>query len=559
MVRKIIQLIHREIAGVHQAAYVLGIFAVSSQLLGLFRDRLLAHLFGASQTLDIYYAAFRIPDVLFLTIASIVSISVLIPFFINRLERGHQEAKQFLNSIFSVFFVAIATICIIAYLLMPFLTSVLFPGFSAESVAEVTRLSRLLLLSPIFLGFSNLFATVTQTYQRFLLHAISPLVYNLGIIAGAVFLAPMFGITGVVYGVLGGAFLHFAIQVPFSFSRGFFPRLQLRWPSPEIWRIVFHSAPRRIALSIHHIAVVFLLSLASFMAEGSIAIFQFSFNLQSVSLSVIGASYSVAAFPALTRLFSRGQKEEFKRRIITTARHIIFWSIPVAVLFIVLRAQIVRTILGSGRFDWDDTRLTAAALAIFIVSLVFQGLMLLLVRGYFATGNTRTPFLINIASGAVMIASSFGLWYVFKTSDTFRVLIETALRIEGIAGAAVLMLPLGYTIGFAVNGFLLWILFKRDFQLNLRSLASTVWQSSAAAVTAGIISYELLDVLDEVFNIQTLPGIFLQGLCAGLIGIGAGMVVLVVLRNREITELVTALRRKINGTQVITPESDTLD
>ncbi|MEX1087022.1 MAG: lipid II flippase MurJ, partial [Candidatus Paceibacterota bacterium] len=115
MVTKLIQFIHREVAGIHQAAYVLGVFALSSQLLGLLRDRLLAGLFGASRTLDVYYAAFRIPDLLFLTVASIVSLSVLLPFFVERLERDRETAKIFLDRVFSIFFLTVSVLSIVAF------------------------------------------------------------------------------------------------------------------------------------------------------------------------------------------------------------------------------------------------------------------------------------------------------------------------------------------------------------------------------------------------------------------------------------------------------------
>ncbi|MEX0930052.1 MAG: lipid II flippase MurJ [Candidatus Paceibacterota bacterium] len=560
MVNKILRLIHREIAGIHQAAYILGIFALSSQLLGLFRDRLLAGFFGASRTLDIYYAAFRIPDFLFLTVASIVSLSVLLPFFVERLADNRERARVFLDRAFSIFFLTVVSLSALSFFLMPYVIPVVFPGFGGDDLSQVVSLSRLLLLSPIILGLSNLLAAVTQAYQRFLLYAISPLLYNVGIICGAIFLYPSFGIVGVVYGVIAGAVLHLAVQIPFVFSRGFLPRFTLGWNTPEIRSVLFNSAPRRIALSINHIAIIFLLSIASLMAEGSIAIFQFSFNLQSVSLSIIGASYSVAAFPALTRLFSKGDMPTFLRQFTTAARHIVFWALPLTALFIVLRAQIVRTVLGSGRFDWADTRLTAAALAIFIVSLVFQALMLLFVRGYFAVGNTRTPFFINIFSGGVIVAAGFGLWYLFEASEMFRALLGGVLRVDDLDGIVVLVLPLAYTLGFLVNGVLLWVFFERDFGHRLHGVFSSFWQSAAGAVLTGVTTYGALQVLSGIFDLNTFMGIFLQGAFAGAVGAGVGLGVLWALGSRELEELFGSLSRRFGRkTNVVASGTETLE
>src|SRR3989344_5506806 len=360
MVKGFINMLNREINGLHQAAYLLGFFAICSQVLALVRDRILASQFGAGNVLDLYYSAFRIPDLLFVTIASVVSISVLIPFLINRFEKGQEKVKEFIDSVFSFFFFFMVVSGIVAFFLTPLLMKWIFPVFAqSSSFGELVSLTRILLLSPIFLGFSNLLASITQVHRRFFVYAISPVVYNVGIIFGIIFLYPMFGLQGLGLGVVLGAFLHFAIQIPLVSSQKLLPRLRLNFNINTVKEVVFTSIPRTITVSSNEIAKLFLISFASLFVSGSIAVFNFSLNLQSVPFSIIGVSYSLAAFPTLTRLFSGGNVEEFLRQIITSTRHIIFWSIPVSILFIVLRAQIVRTILGAGAFDWSDTRLTA--------------------------------------------------------------------------------------------------------------------------------------------------------------------------------------------------------
>src|SRR3989344_904842 len=201
MVKRLIYLLGREISGLHEAAYLLGFFAITSQLLGLFRDRLLAHFFGAGVTLDLYYAAFRIPDFLFITMASLVSASVLIPFLNEKFKHSFAAGKEFVSAIFSVFGIGMLIAAALAFILMPRLTPLLFPGFkSPELLAELIMLSRILLLSPLLLGLSNFFGSITQLNNRFFIYAFSPILYNFGIIFGIIFLVPKMGIFGVVGG-----------------------------------------------------------------------------------------------------------------------------------------------------------------------------------------------------------------------------------------------------------------------------------------------------------------------------------------------------------------------
>ncbi|MBA3550947.1 hypothetical protein H0W32_01940, partial [Patescibacteria group bacterium] len=195
MVKKVFNFISREVGGLHEAAYLLGFFALLSQILALFRDRLLAYTFGASQALDIYYTAFRIPDFIFVTVASLVSMSVLIPFLMERIDKGHKEVKVFIDAVFSFFFFTIAAISILAFIFTPFLLKIFFP-VEERDYATLIHMTRIMLLSPIFLGFSNFLASVTQIYKRFFIYALSPIFYNLGIIIGIVFFHRLWGMEG---------------------------------------------------------------------------------------------------------------------------------------------------------------------------------------------------------------------------------------------------------------------------------------------------------------------------------------------------------------------------
>jgi putative peptidoglycan lipid II flippase len=219
--------------------------------------------------------------------------------------------------------------------------------FYGELRDDLITMTRILLLSPILLGFSNLYGSITQAHKKFVAYAISPILYNVGIIIGILFLYPYFGLAGLTFGVIIGALLHVCIQLPVLIESKLLPRLQLGTTLAQVKSVVLLSMPRTFTLAANQIALLVLVSLASFMKDGSIAIFNFSLNLQSVPLSIIGVSYSLAAFPTLSRMYARGEIDQFLNHLITAAKHIIFWSIPIATLFIVLRAQIVRTILES--------------------------------------------------------------------------------------------------------------------------------------------------------------------------------------------------------------------
>jgi len=545
MVKRIFGFFNKEISGLHEAAYLLGFFALLSQVLALVRDRVLASTFGASHALDLYYSAFRIPDFIFVTVASIVSISVLVPFVIEKISVSQEEGKKFIDNVFSFFFILIIIVSAIAFFLVPYLSPHIFRGFAQADFPELILITRILLLSPIFLGLSNFFGSITQVYRRFLIYSLSPLVYNLGIIIGIIFLYPLFGLKGLVSGVILGALMHFLIQVPFVWKQGMFPKFKFNFDFPGIKKVMLLSVPRTFTLGVSQIAIIVLLGMASFMKEGSIAVFNFSFNLQSVPLSIIGVSYSIAAFPTLARLFSSGERSKFMDEIVTSARHIIFWSIPVAILFIILRAQVVRTILGAGEFNWDNTRLTAAALAIFAVSVVAQCLILLFVRGYYAMGNTKRPLVISFISGILIIVLSYLFVRIFNNYQTFQYFIGSLLRVEDIAGASILMLPLGYATALLINGLLLWISFGQEFAGFTKRLRTTLFHSFSASVMMGFVAYLGLNIFDNFFDLDKLHGIFLQGLLAGLLGLLAGVIVLKLLKNRELEEVWSTLHHKI--------------
>jgi putative peptidoglycan lipid II flippase len=549
MVRRILEKLANPVRGLHEAAYVLALFALLSQLLALVRDRLLAGSFGAGGTLDLYYAAFRVPDFLFATVASLLSLYALLP-VLSRLEaESPARMMAFLRQMLFLFFIGMAVVAGVCFAFAPLLVHVVAPGYAADPAANanLVMLVRILLLQPIFLGASNVLANLTQMRHRFVLYSISPLLYNLGIIAGVVFFYPALGIAGLGWGVVLGAAMHFLVQVPYFARERASEPMPLRESLKRLKEVLMLSIPRTFALASTQISLVALTALASYLAAGSIAIFTFAYNLQAVPIAIIGVSYSLAAFPTLARMHAEGKREELARYVETAFRHLLFWSIPAMALVIVLRADLVRVILGSGAFNWSDTRLTAAALALFILSLAGQNVTLLIARTYYAAGNSRKPFQYGLVDIAVSIGSALGLAALFHASPQLRLFVESLLRVDSVPGTTVLMLALGYALGSIGEAIVGYCFFVRDFAVPTRRINRLAFQSVGASVIGGAAAYGALAALGSRFLYGSSLGVFMHGLVGGLAGLAATVFVLYLLGNEELSEAWAALHRRLRS------------
>jgi putative peptidoglycan lipid II flippase len=554
MVRKIFKAFGGESQNIHEAAYLLGFFALFAQILALFRDRLLAHYFGASATLDIYYAAFRIPDLIFTIVASLVAGSVLIPFIQEKIDKGHDEVKKLVDEVWSAFAIIMVVSAIVTFFFMPFLVSKLFSAMDMNAQASVVDLSRILLLSPIFLGFSNFLSSIIQSHKRFALYALSPVLYNLGIMVGIIFFLPTFGISGVVFGVVIGSILHAVIQIPFAKSISLFPDLVFPLRFAKLKSIAFLSLFRTLSLVLMNLVIIVLVSLAAKMTAGSISIFNFAYNLQTGPLSIIGVSYSMAAFPTLSKLFVGGHKDKFVEQVSVTFRHIIFWSLPATALLIIVRAQIVRTILGSGAFTWGDTRLTAACVAIFAISIVAQSANLLFIRAYYAAGKTKIPLVISLISTVFTIFITYVFYELFVNYPYIKDFVSVVFKVGDISGTEVLALPLGFTIGNIANLAMFIYVFNRDFKKLFSKIKDCVLDSLSASFVGGLAAYTMLAMVGMNTELKTLAAVFGQGLSAGVTGIVFWFITLKLLKSKEADELLGNIKGKIWKAKVVVPE-----
>jgi len=551
MVSRVFHLVYKEIKGLHQAAYVLGLFAFGSQLLAIVRDRLLAHTFGAGVELDLYYTAFRIPDLLFVLFASMLSVYVLLPFVSRATEPKAKQAV--LAQVFTLFLIVYTIVACLLALFAPLYVPVLFPGFAAQA-AELTVLLQILLLQPLFLGLSSICGVVTQLHHRFVLYAISPLLYNVGIILGVAALYPFFGLPGLVAGVVIGAIGHVLVQVPFVMRSNL--AFSAIWPIDWgfIRELIVTAVPRSLTLSLNQLVLLFFVSVATTFTAGSVAVFQLAYNIQSVPLAIIGMSYSVAAFPTLSHLFAARKHDRFNEQVITAMRHIIFWSVPIVGLVIVLRAHIVRVLLGSGEFDWSDTRLTAAVLAVFAVSLAAQALLLLLVRALYAGGRTTVPLLVTVFSSAVaVVAGLVGLSF-WNVSPDFQLFVQQLFRLESLAGVEIIILAAAFGLGQLVQLGLLLVAAKRIFAVNVGAIFGLVWRATLASFAGGAVAYLVLQFVVEGVNQNTLVGIMLQGTTAGIAGVATIWLVYWLFKTPELKEVSQAFRLRLLKTDVTAPQ-----
>ncbi len=540
MVSALLQTITKPVRGLHQAAYLLASLTLASQLLALVRDRLFAHQFGAGEMLDLYYVAFRVPDLVFALVASLVSAYVLIP----RIAGGvNEETKRLISQTASFLFIVGGVLCVGIAFIAPTLLTLLYPTLMQGTHAdEFVLLTRLLLLQPVILGLSGIATSVTQVKRRFALFALSPVLYNIGIILGTLFLYPAYGLVGVGMGVVLGALLHLAIHIPVLLEAKLLP-----WPSlPRpiiIWSVMKDSLPRSMALGMGAFVTLALTVLAARTGEGGVSVFTFASNLEAVPLSLVGAAYATAAFPVLAEHHKKKQGVAYRDTISAAARHIIFWSTIIMVLTIVLRAHIVRIVLGTGAFSWDDTRLTAAILAILVVALAAQGLILLCARAFYAAQRSWNPLIMQLGDAGISVLVAIGSMTLAASVPEVRYFVEALFRVSDVGGANILFIALGATVGQLIVAFVALLTLGRVAPGVARSLVRPLLESLGAAILGGAASYGVLAFMGSLGPLTTTYAVLAQGTIAGMVGLLVAVGVLASLQNKEFKDLRESLKR----------------
>ena len=446
---------------ISRSALVLGISYFLSALLALFRDRLLAGRFGAGPELDVYFAAFRIPDFVYNLLILGGFAAAFLPLFSEYFSRNKEEAWEATNHLLNAFLFFLVAISLVIFIFTPWLVRLLFPGFGPQEQALAIPLVRLLFLSPIIFGISNLLSGILHYFNRFLVFGLTPILYNLGIIFGILFLSPAFGIFGVGMGVVLGAFLHMAIQIPSARNCGFSYKPVFNLRHPALRRIFSLMMPRIFAVAAQQINLIVIVAIASTIAAGSIAIFNFSNNLQSLAVGMVGVSFAVAAFPVLSRLWSQNQKKEFLGSFYLVFRRILFLIVPLSLFLFFLRTPITSLIYKTGKFGWEDTQLTSACLGLFSLSIFAQSLIPLFVRGFFSFQDTKTPTLITVFSVVLNVVLAFFFVQTLSFSNAFSDFLSKFFNLQGAGNISVAGLPLAFSLAAIFQFILLFIFFRR--------------------------------------------------------------------------------------------------
>lgn len=480
------------------ASLILVITLTISNLLGLVRDRILTHNI-ATASLDIYYAAFRIPDLIFNFLILGAISSAFIPIFSDFLAHNQEEEGFRITNILinlGLILTLISTICL--FFLMPDLVPLVVPKFDAVRMSTTVRYAQILMLTPIFFSVSYIIGAVLNCRKRFLAYSLAPLIYNLAIIIGAAYFAPKYGVLGVIWSVVAGSFLHLLIQLIPVYRLGFRWQPVISLTEKPIKRIARLMIPRTISMGSSQIMLIAYTAIASALAAGSISAFNLANNIQTMPVVVLGTSFATAIFPTLAKKISADETEEFSSYLNQTLRVMGYLLIPSTVIFILLRAQIVRLILGSGKFNWDDTKMTALTLGFLSLSILAQGLIPLLSKAFYALKNTRTPMYISIITVIFSVSLAFPL-----------------ARSMSVAGLA-----LAFSLGSYLNLIILiHYLRKRYAGVLDHGLIISYSKTLLSALVMGITVYLSMHLAANYVDMTRFIGIFLQTIFACVVGV----------------------------------------
>jgi len=528
------------------AAILLAISALISGILSLIGDGLLAGKFGVWGETNIYFAAFKIPDLVYnLLIVGGLGISFL-PIFSEYYQKDEKKAWEMTNHILNVFLFFLILISLILFIFTPQLIHFIAPGFSSEAKEETVLLTRLMFLSPIFFGLSSIFSSILQYFDRFLIYSLCPILYNLGIIFGILFLAPKFGILGVGMGVILGAFFHWIIQIPSAINCGFRYKFLFNFKYPAIKKIFSLMFPRIFAVAAQQINLIVINAIASTIL-GAISIFNFANNLQNFPVAIIGVSFAIASFPILSKNWANGQKKEFLENFSLTFRQILYLIIPISLLLFILRAQIVRLVLGSlgKEFDWVATRLTAASLGIFSISILASALIPLLYRAFFSLQDTKTPTSIAILSIILNIILTFSFTHLLNSQNLLSLFFIKLLKLKGIEKISAIGLPLAFSFSSIFQFLFLFIFFqKRIGDFEKKEILISFKKIIFASIFLIFLTYFSLYFWAQFLNTHTIFGLFFQTILTGLAGFLSYFLITLYLKSPEIKTIKSSISKQ---------------
>lgn len=448
-------------AGIKKATLIMVVSVLISRVLGLLRDRFLAGFFGASIDLDIYFTAFRIPDFIYSIIfAGGITVSFL-PIFSEYFKKDKEEAWKIVNYVLNLFLVLYFLVFFVFVAFTPQLVSYLAPGFDALAQAKTVELTRLVFLSVFFFGLSSILTVILNYFNLFLAYSLAPILYNLGIIFGIVFLSPHWGVFGAGLGVVLGSLLHFLIQVPGAKNSGFSYRAVFSLGHKAIKEFFHLIGPRIISSSSVQFSFVIITLIASGIGEGAISVFNLSNNLRYLPVGVIGIPFATAAFPALAKLWAGREKEEYLKRFRMVFSSVLYFSFPVGVLIFLLKDQIVKIVFQTGAFSGSAVEITAACLGLYFLSTSAQCLVPIVLRGFFSLKDSITPTVISLFFVLINALLCFFFVNLSSYGNVFSQIIINVFGFTALADIKILSLVLAFNFSLLFEFFFLIYFFYR--------------------------------------------------------------------------------------------------
>lgn len=510
------------------AALVIMVTVFTSRILGLIRDRMLAARFSPDE-LGVYFAAFRLPNLVFeLLVMGAVS-AAFIPVFTDYLTLGKRnQACQLASSVINIGLLAFGFLAIPIFIFSWQVCQLIAPGFNTNQLSQMVTFTRIMLLAQVFpLIIGNFLTGILQSFKHFLIPALAPVVYNLGIILGILLLTPFLGLFGPVFGVVFGAILFMAIQLPLVHSLGYRHFWHVNFSDPGVREVGRLMLPRTFGLAVSQIDTTVDLILSTLLGARMVTIFNFAQHLQQLPVGLFGATIAQAALPSMAELKARKDKEDFKNIFLSSMHQILFLVLPVSAILVVLRIPLVRLVFGASRFDWEATVLTGKTLAFFSASLFAQSLIQLLARGFYALYDSKTPVVIGII--AVFLNTVLSIFFIRSLG----------LPVWGLA--------LSTSIASIVNAaLLLFFLDQKVERFNRTRLILPGVKMFFASLVTGIFLYIPMKLLDQlVFDTtRTINLIALTGVATS-VGLSVYLFLAWFLRIEEVVTFLN-LARKIS-------------
>lgn len=501
-----------------------------SRLLGLLRDVAIGAQFGTSGSYDAYVVAFRIPDIIYTLIAGGILVSAFVPTFTDYLAKDDRPGAWRMASavINLVTLILIVAAVIAAVFAEPLVRYLLAPGFGPEKQQLTTQLMRLMLIPPIIFGISGVVMGILYAHQSFWLPGLAPSMYNLGIIAGALVLAPTLGVFGLAIGAIIGALLHLLVQVPglIKIKARYTAHLSVRDPGVrEVMRLM---VPRLFGVAVIQLNFLVETILASFLSTGAVSALNYAWRVMLTPQAVVAQSVATAAFPTFADQYSRGQLSQLRSSLSATIRSILFIAIPASIGLLVLCQPIIQLVFQRGQFTEESTALVAAALGAYALGLIGHSGVEILARAFYALHDTKTPVLLGILSLAINLIISLSL-----------------INVLGVTGLA-----LANTVAALIEMTLLMVMMRRRLGgLDDRRLVLSAVKTTIAAVVMGVVVWGFLGAAANT-------GVIVRALGGMAIGAGVFFVGAWLLRSEELHGVLGLIKRRLGGRA---PQSEASD